>query len=329
MKKKYSLVYYVTLFIIIQIAWLSVLGLWIARFVSNYMIMRQIGEQYSTQVQSRGAIAILIVGLVLLIAVSVGISLIFRYLSIQYKLTKLYDNFIANVTHELKTPLSSLQLYLETIKSRDLPKEKQEKFIDIMKNEIARLNKLINTILDIGRIENKKVVYQCAIYDTDQVIHEIFDEIKKQFQLSNISVSIVGKANCQCFLDRSAFKTMFDNLVDNSIKYSKNPANITINLKKMFTKFQIEYSDEGIGLPMGNYNNIFQKFYRVNNKEIPNVKGSGLGLFWVKEIIKYHGGKIKANSHGINQGINFTIEMPIYINSKNRFVRKLLNRQNS
>ncbi len=324
MQKKYSQLYAIILFILAQVACLSLLGLWIARFVANHVILKRIGEQYSINIQMGGAIAVFVIGLVLLVAMSVGISLIFRRLRLQQKLTKLYDNFLANITHELKTPLASIQLYLDTLGSRDISRLKQLKFIEYMQKDAGRLNKLINAILEIAQLEKKKNRFHCSTYKADHIVKEIIEEITKQVKLPHDTIIITGSAYCNCVVDKSAFKILFENLVDNAIKYSTDKLKININLQYSSKKCIIEFKDQGIGFPATEKKRIFDKFYRANQPNVPDVRGSGLGLTLVKEIIKYHGGNIRAYSEGVNRGATFRIELPVYPVSKRHYLNKLL-----
>ncbi|MEJ2545606.1 MAG: histidine kinase dimerization/phospho-acceptor domain-containing protein [Calditrichaceae bacterium] len=133
MRKRNSLLYYVLVFTSAQIAWLSLVGLWIYWYVSNYVIMTKVGETVSPQIVSETSnVFALVSGLILLVLISVSMSLIFIYLTKQMNITRLYDNFIANITHELKSPLSSIQLYLETLNSRNVPENKKKEFIQLM-----------------------------------------------------------------------------------------------------------------------------------------------------------------------------------------------------
>lgn len=329
MKRKYSSVYHILLFIFIQLAWFSILGLWIARFVTNNIIFRRIGERYAVQIEAGGAIAIFIIGLVLLVAVYVMISLIFRRLSVHYKLTRLYDNFIANITHELKTPLASIQLYLDTLRHKNLPPEKRTRFIDLMEKDASRLGKLINTILNIAQMEMDQKFYQCEIVDADKELRAIAADIKVQLQLSDTNLSISGQTGCQCIMDKEALRIVLDNLVNNSIKYARGTPKIKIRLSCDQKWYVVDYRDYGIGLPAGEHKKIFNKFYRVKRSDIPSVKGTGLGLFWVREIIAYHGGKIGIVAHEAEQGTHFRIELPSYPETKRRYLTKLLKQSNS
>lgn len=325
MQKRNSLFYYVLVFTLAQVAWFSLLGLWIYWYVSNYVIMTKVGETLSPQLVSESSnVFALVNGLILLVVISIGMSLIFIYLTKQMNITRLYDNFIANITHELKSPLSSIQLYLETMNSRNIPEDKKKEFINLMMKDADRLNKLITSILNISQLEKKHLAYNFQICKFDPLIRELIDEAAEQFKLEQDAISINGKASCRNVVDRSALKIVMNNLFDNAVKYSNGPAKLNIYLacNKKFVVVQV--NDSGIGISPRDQKNIFQKFQRVYNKNIPNVKGSGLGLYWAREIIKYHGGKMSVNSAGIGKGTTFIIELPIFQTAKRRRGKRLL-----
>jgi signal transduction histidine kinase len=325
MRKKNSLLYYVTVFTLAQLAWFSLLALWITWYASNYVIMSEVGEQVSTELFSESTnVLALIGGLVLLVVISIAMSLIFIYLTRQMNLTKLYDNFIANVTHELKSPLSSIQLYLETIKSRNVPKEKREKFLNYMLRDTRRLNHLINSILEISGLEQKKLAHNYSVSDAQQVSEYVISEAVTDYRLPEKAVELEGKVECQCVMDLDAFKIVISNLFDNAIKYSRDEVQINIRFSQNSKYFILAFRDQGIGVPLKKQEKIFHKFLRIYDQESPSVKGTGLGLYWVKEIVKAHGGKISVYSAGKGQGTTFTIELPIYQTTKKRYINYLL-----
>ena len=314
MRRKHSFAYNLVIFILAQLVWLAVLLLWIYWYVKNNIIFEQVGETISPQiVYDAPSVFPFVGGIVLLTGLSVSLVLIFRHLNIQIKLNALYDNFIANVTHELKSPLSSIQLYLETLNSRDVPEEKKKEFYGLMMRDAERLKNLVNSILEIASMDKKKSYRDFEVYKADETIKKIILESAEQFQLNVDSIKFSGDAGCDILLDRSSIKTVFDNLVDNSIKYSINPLKITVRFKRNAKKAEIEFSDNGIGIPNDQIKKIFQKFHRIYDKDIPNVKGTGLGLYVVREIIKNHKGKIAAISEGKGKGSIFKIELPIYV----------------
>jgi signal transduction histidine kinase len=244
----------------------------------------------------------------------------------QIRLTKLYDNFISNVTHELKSPLSSIQLYLETINSREVPPIKQKEFIDLMTRDVNRLKKLINSILEIPALEQKKLAHSYQVHDTETTVKQILANSIEQFRIPPEAVAISGSATCEFVVDIDALKVIFDNLIDNALKYSSRPVEIMVSLSSSSTKAIIEFTDNGIGIAPKEVKKIFNKFYRIYHKDIPNVKGTGLGLYRVKEIVKNHGGRISVSSDGPGRGSTFKIELPIYQISKKRFLNNLLKR---
>ena len=314
MRRRHSFAYNLVIFILAQLVWLAVLLLWIYWYVKNNIIFEQVGETISPQiVYDAPSVFPFVGGIVLLTGLSVSLVLIFRHLNIQIKLNALYDNFIANVTHELKSPLSSIQLYLETLNSRDVPEEKKKEFYGLMMRDAERLKNLVNSILEIASMDKKKSYRDFEVYKADETIKKIILESAEQFQLKEDSIKFSGDAGCDILLDRSSIKTVFDNLVDNSIKYSINPLKITVRFKRNAKKAEIEFSDNGIGIPNDQVKKIFQKFHRIYDKDIPNVKGTGLGLYVVREIIKNHKGKIAAISEGKGKGSIFKIELPIYV----------------
>jgi signal transduction histidine kinase len=325
MKGKHSLFYHILIFIIAQLVWLSLLGIWIYWYVSNYIIFEQVGDQVSPQLVYDVQNALpFILGLILLIGLSFTTSLIFRHLNVQLRLNKLYDNFIGNVTHELKSPLSSIQLYLETLKQRDVPAEKRKEFIDMMVKDADRLQSLINTILEISAHEKKKLAQDYRVYKANIIVKELINESCEKFRVTKENFLVSANVSCEIFASRDALKIVFDNLVDNAVKYSTNLAKITVSLICNSKKVLINFSDLGIGISAKEQKKIFNKFYRIYNKEIPNVKGTGLGLYRVKEIIKAHDGKILVYSEGEGRGTTFKIELPAYSSISKQRLKKFL-----
>ena len=316
-RRRHSFAYNLVIFVLAQIVWVAVLLLWIYWYVKNNIIFEKVGETISPQiVYDAPSVFPFVGGIVLLVGLSFSLVLIFRHLNIQIRLTALYDNFIANVTHELKSPLSSIQLYLETLNSRDVPEEKKKEFYGLMMRDAERLKNLINSILEVALMDKKKLIGDFEPYKADEIIKKIILESAEQFQLDQNKIKFSGDAGCEVLLNRSSIKTVFDNLVDNSIKYSVSALEIKVTFKRNTKKVEIEFEDNGIGIPHDEIKKIFQKFHRLYDKDIPNVKGTGLGLYVVKEIIKNHKGKVSAFSDGKGKGSKFKIELPVYVEKK-------------
>ena len=325
MRKQNSIIYHVFVFVLAQIAWIFLLALWIYWYVSNYIFLSELENDITTQnLLQNTHIGALVGGIILMIAISVGMSLIFAYLTRQVKLTRLYDNFIANVTHELKSPLASIQLYLETLKKRDVPVKTQQEFITTMLQDTERLNSLITSILDVSGLEQKKLAYDFDVYDADEIFQKLLKETVKAFKLEPESIEINGQLSGQIVIDQRALKIVINNLVDNAIKYTQGKVQLYVSLAQNSKNFIIRFIDQGIGLDSKDQKLIFKKFERIYKTDSPNVKGTGMGLYWVKEIIKSHGATIIVSSAGSDQGTTFRIEMPIYKTSKRRFTNRLL-----
>ena len=327
MRGKHSLFYHILIFVLAQIVWLSLLGIWIYWYVSNYIIYEKVGDQVSPQLiyDVQNALPF-VLGLILLIGLSFITSVIFRDLNVQLRLRELYDNFIGNVTHELKSPLSSIQLYLETLRQRDVPPEKQKEFIDMMMKDANRLQRLINSILEISAQEKRKSLKDYQIYRADHLIKNIIEESFERFRVQKENYKIEGDAPCEIAAVKDSLKIVFDNLTDNAVKYSEANVNIVIRLKCDLERLIVDFSDNGIGVQAKEKKKIFRKFYRIDNKNIPNVKGTGLGLYQVKQIIKLHKGRISLISSGEGKGSTFRIELPFYTGNPNK-LEKHQNRQ--
>ena len=330
MRGKHSLFYHILIFVIAQLVWLSLLGIWIYWYVRNYLVFEKVGEEVSPQLiyDVQNALPF-VLGLILLIGLSFITSLIFRHLNVQLKITRLYDSFIDNVTHELKSPLSSIQLYLETLRQRKVSPDKQKEFINLMIKDTDRLQGLINSILEISAQEKKKLLYDYQIHNADRFIKNIIEESLERFRVEKENYQISGTVDFKILAGRDALRIVFDNLVDNAIKYSIKRPKIDVRLNCNENKIKIEFKDNAIGIVSDEQKKIFNKFYRIYNKEIPNVKGTGLGLYRVREIIKAHNGKITVSSKGEDKGTTFIIELPVYKESKNRFVKKYFGNKQS
>lgn len=317
MRKRYSLAYNLVIFVLAQLVWLALLGLWIYWYVSNYLIYEKVGEKVSPQIIiDTPNVFPFVGGIVLLVGLSFSMVLIFRHLNVQIRLTRLYDNFIANITHELKSPLSSIQLYLETLNAKDVPQEKQREFVEQMIRDTARLQKLINTILEISSLESRKLKINREVHNVCQIFRQLIFESAEQFRLDRNVIKYECNENSAVSIDVSAFRMVIDNLIDNSIKYNSGNLRIEVRISSNSKKVQIHFKDNGVGIPPKEIKNIFQKFYRVYDTDIPSVKGTGLGLYWVKEIVKTHKGKISAESEGKGKGTTFIIELPIVRDKK-------------
>jgi len=323
MRKKYSLAYYIVIFVIVQLIWLSIAGLWISRFVINNLIFNKIGERYSVQVPDSGSVAMLVIGLTLLMLALAGMSMLFRFLNVQFNLARMYDIFIANITHELKTPITSMQISTDTLKSRKIDEKNRQKFLDNIAQNTQKLKDLIDNILVLSRLEQKLQIYNCKLLNASDFLSKVIDEIQKDYA---ITINIENNLNDdeQIVFDEMAFRHILKNLMENSVKYSLEKPLVNIELESHKKWVVITYCDNGTGISRGMRRKVFRKFYRGENRNIPNVKGTGLGLYLVREILKYHGGKIKIMKQKKERGTCFRILLPQFGVKKRRYLNKLL-----
>lgn len=247
----------------------------------------------------------------LLMAVSTGLWLIFASLRREIDVIRMYDNFIAHVTHELKSPLASIQLHLETMKTRSVPRDVQGEFLDLMLLDARRLDSRINAILEIARREEQNVPYQLQEVDLDDFVEEAIQEARVQFRLPAGSISVHGSASCVCLVDLNALGVVIDNLIDNAVKYSADQPRIEVSLVSDKNWARVSVTDYGIGIPLHVQSQVFRKYWRFEDPESPNVTGTGLGLYWVREIVRHHGGRVTVVSKGRNRGTTFTVVLPV------------------
>lgn len=322
--KKNSVVRHIFLFIIAQLVWLSLVGLWIYWYVSNHVVFNRIEGWLAAGDLSRPISWLPFVGgLLLLVSLSAAMSVIFRNLNLQINMRRMYDNFIANVTHELKSPLASIQLYLETMQSRELSRDRQAEFIAMMQQDTERLNHLINSILNIARMEQKKIAHDFQVRKAEDLVKDLVEQARIQFKLTPEQVRIDGKCDISILADRNALQIVINNLFDNAVKYSESPVQIDVHIGQTLKHMVLTFKDNGIGIPPRHQKKVFQKFHRVHDKNSPSVKGTGLGLYWVKEIIRYHRGKISISSRELGQGTVFTILLPVHLSRKRPELKKL------
>jgi len=298
-------------FIFAQLAWFALLGMWIYWYVSNYLNFIKVGERIAPQlVLETRNIVILVGGICLLAAVATIMAVIFSNLRQQMKVTGMYDSFIANVSHELKSPLASIQLHIDTLSSRTVPVDKRRKFLELMRQDARRLNELIDSILEISGLEENKQPLHPIVYEAEPLLHSLIEEAVEQFNLPPEAVEIRGRAPGSCLADRQGLKIVLNNLFDNAIKYSNGEVLVSVEIGMSKHWFTIDVSDRGIGIPKQDQKEVFKKFRRLYREDNPSVKGTGLGLYRVWEIVRQHRGRVRVISEGRNQGTTFRIELP-------------------
>lgn len=241
----------------------------------------------------------------------IGILVSFQDVTEIRKLETMRKDFVANVSHELKTPLTSIQGFIETLKNNDVKDEKlKSRFLNIIDIEAKRLTNLVKDLLVLSDIENKHRMYQEDDIEVRECILEIIGMFEKIAQEKNIEIveKISGKLH-PLKGNASWFKQMIINLVDNSIKYTPSGGKIQIIGYSVDKKLHIKVKDSGIGIPPEHVSRLFERFYRVDKARSRKIGGTGLGLAIVKHIIIAFKGEIKVRSK-VDKGTEFEVIIP-------------------
>ena len=223
---------------------------------------------------------------------------------------KLKQEFFSNVSHELKTPITSIQGYAELLYNDFAKNREQEKeFLQIIQKESNNITSLLNNILTISKLENKEIEINSSDINIKTVVDEIINTTKPMCIEKNIN--IINKCEEIIMIgDYKKIHQLFNNLIVNAIKYNKDNGYVEINCFKDEKNINIIVKDSGIGIPLVDRNRIFERFYRVEKGRSKAMGGTGLGLSIVKHIVKYYNGKIKVKStEGF--GSEFIIKIPI------------------
>jgi signal transduction histidine kinase len=229
----------------------------------------------------------------------------------QKKLGELKDDFINNMTHELKTPIATITVAIEGLQKFNAlnDPEKTQRYLQTANTELSRLNNLVSKVLNIAAFENKDIVLEKEKINIDDMFNEIIMSEKAKSG-KNLNISYNNRDINTIYADKLHFKNILTNIIDNAIKYSNETVNITINCFKQSGKAIFAINDNGIGIPESHLNQIFDKFHRVTTGNVHNVKGTGLGLSYAKYIVNAHGGEITVKSE-INKGSEFIVSIPL------------------
>ena len=258
-------------------------------------------------------VALLVFGVIFFSLIITGLILNTIFLVREIRRNEQHDAFLNAVTHELKTPIASIKLYLETLKARDLTREKQLEFYDIMLEDNERLLGTVETVLLASRTREKQRAMNLAEIDIAELLKETIGIVLSRKHLDESSIRFSKPAAAVMVIgDRGELQTAFANLLDNAVKYSGDDPKISVRVKKSRGgKAEIYIRDHGIGLVRADLKRIFKSFYRVPNKSARAAKGTGLGLAIVRSIIQKHGGRVRAQSKGEGRGTTFFVQLPI------------------
>ena len=259
-------------------------------------------------------VALLVFGIIFFMLIIAGVVLNTTFLIREIRRNEQHDAFINAVTHELKTPLASIRLYLETLKAREISETQRQEFYDIMLADSERLLHTVEQVLRAGRAGVRRRGMNIAIVDVGEIVTECLDIARTRYNLGPESLSyteLLDGQPARVAGDADELRGAVSNLLDNAVKYSDKNVRLSVEVAALDTKrIAVRIADKGIGIPSAQLKRVFKRFYRVPGRVMARVKGTGLGLFIVRSVIEKHGGRVFAESEGPGQGSTFTIQLP-------------------
>jgi signal transduction histidine kinase len=259
-------------------------------------------------------VALLVLGIVFFLVIIFGLVINTTFLIREIRRNEQHDAFINAVTHELKTPIASIRLYLETLKTRDVDETQRAEFYDIMLADSQRLLTTVEQVLRAGRTGHRRRRIATSVVNLGEIVRECLEITRIRYGLKDhhllyYETPEASKAKVSGDIDE--LRAAFSNLLDNAVKYSDEEVKVSVSLSTVDDKrVAIKVTDTGIGIPSEQLKRIFKRFYRVPGKFMARVKGTGLGLFIVQSVVKKHGGRVFAESSGLGHGSTFTIQLP-------------------
>lgn len=251
----------------------------------------------------------LIFAVVMMVVIIAALIFLWRNLRLQHRLAEQKNDLIANITHELKTPIATVSVAIEALKNFNAihDTERTKEYLNISGNELQRLNMLVDKVLKLSMFDQDKISLQHEQVDMKQLVAEVMESMRLQLekQGAQINIDYMGD-NFEIEGDRMHLLSVVYNLIDNAIKYSNKLPVINILLGKEDGRLKLYVADKGIGISAEHLKKIFDKFYRVPHGNTHNIKGYGLGLSYVAEVVKKHGGEIMVQSK-VDEGSVFCI----------------------
>ena len=258
---------------------------------------------------------LLFFGIIFFALIIAGMIVNTSFLVREIRRSEQHDSFINAVTHELKTPVASIRLHLETLQRRDLPETQKQEFYRLMLSDTDRLTETVEQVLRAGRAGDRKAGREKSDVDFRQLVRECMDAARTRHHLPvealRYEEASTNGTPIRVLGSDEDLRTAVFNVLDNAIKYSGEQVDVRVRLNLLEEKrIVLSVQDHGVGIPPDDMKSIFKRFYRVSHRSLAHVKGTGLGLFIVKSIAQKHGGKVYAESAGEGQGTTITMELP-------------------
>src|SRR5260370_16165926 len=255
---------------------------------------------------------LLVMGVLLVLMIICGILLNTVFLVSEIRRNEQHDAFINAVTHELKTPVASIRLYLEPLKTRPVDEANRKEFSQSMLEDSNRLLSTIEQVLRTGRVGSAAHRLNPTRIDLDEVVRSSVDLVRTLHRVPAEGLRYQPCGPATVFGDLDEIRAAVTNLIDNTVKYSAAEVSVTVETAKLDWRYVIlRVKDQGPGIPKSELNRVFRRFYRVPVPLAARIKGTGLGLYIVRSVAKRHGGRAWAESERPGHGSTFALQLPI------------------
>ena len=260
----------------------------------------------------------LVFGIISFALIIAGLIVYTVFLVLEIKRNEDHDSFINAVTHELKTPIASMRLYLQTLQSREVDEARRREFYDNMLADADRLQRTVEQVLKAGAVAQKTKIQARAPVDMSVLTRECVELALTRHHLDPAAIALEAHGGRTLVVrgDAEELRTVITNLLDNAVKYSGGEVRVTVSVAAPAPDtVWLRVQDRGVGIPKKQLKRIFHRFYRVQARGLRQIKGTGLGLYIVRAIARAHGGRVFAQSEGEGHGATFTLELPRLVSS--------------
>jgi signal transduction histidine kinase len=266
-------------------------------------------------IHNEGHFALLVLGIIFFAILVAGVVLNTIFIVREIRRNERQDSFLNAVTHELKTPIASIRLYLETLQRRPVDEAQRQQFYSIMLADSDRLLATVEKVLKAGQLGQKQRQQNRTLINLEPLVADCISITLQRHHLSSDTIvlePVPGAVRLRVMGIAEDLRAAVLNLLDNAVKYSPDGVHVRCSLAiTHYTWATLRITDTGVGLPPDQHKRIFRRFYRVPGRTMARIKGTGLGLFLVRNIARQHGGDAVAESPGLNQGTTVTLTLPL------------------
>jgi signal transduction histidine kinase len=303
----------ITIFVLLQIVWLAITLIWVIWFVGQQQAIAELAQKFGREIfDTRASLGVLVAGCVLLGMLLVGVISLFVIYQRQSYVARQQRTFVSSVTHELKSPLASLQLSFETMTQRELDGPTKKQMTTMIQSDIDRLRRLVDQILVAGRLDRGLPLED----DSSQSVPIVDLIANVRGKLGYLDPQLASRLNVACpaglsvHSARAALTLVLSNLLENAIKYSAKDAPIDVTVLQDDRELLVAVRDRGLGLDQKDKRRIFKMFHRSESAVKKAIPGTGLGLYIVRSAVLSLGGRVWAESAGRNLGTTFYVSLP-------------------